>query len=400
MLDLLPDSARIEGGELVLGGLGASALAEAHGTPLVVYCEETLRARARAYREAAPEASVLYSVKAFPNVAVLSLFRDEGLGAEASTLGELAYARAAGIGGDALVLDGNNKADEELRAGAEAGCLVVLDAPDDAERAAAAGVERVLVRVTPGIDADTHWAVQTGHRGSKFGLTPEQAAETIGRCTGLGLTAEGLHVHIGSQLLDVGAERMTVDWLAAFAADCRADLGWTPAVVDLGGGLGIRYAEDDPGLEPQTFVRALLERLAHAWSLHDLPAPRVILEPGRSLVGRAGVTLYRVGAIKQASENVTYVAVDGGMSDNPRPQLYGARHTALLANRADEEVGRIVRDLRQALRVGGRDDRTGAASRAAPRRRARGRGHRGVHARDELKLQRAAAAGRRPRRER
>ena len=337
MLDLLPDSARIEGGELVLGGLGASALAEAHGTPLVVYCEETLRARARAYREAAPDASVLYSVKAFPNVAVLSLFREEGLGAEASTLGELAYARAAGIGGDALVLDGNNKADEELRAGAEAGCLVVLDAPDDAERAAAAGVERVLVRVTPGIDADTHWAVQTGHRGSKFGLTPEQAAETIGRCAELGLTAEGLHVHIGSQLLDVGAERMTVDWLAAFAADCRADLGWTPAVVDLGGGLGIRYAEDDPGLEPQTFVRALLERLAHAWSLHDLPAPRVILEPGRSLVGRAGVTLYRVGAIKRASENVTYVAVDGGMSDNPRPQLYGARHTALLANRADEE---------------------------------------------------------------
>ena len=125
--------------------------------------------------------------------------------------------------------------------------------------------------MTPGIDADTHWAVQTGHRGSKFGLTPEQAADTIGRCSELGLAAEGLHVHIGSQLLDVGAERMTVDWLAAFAADCRADLGWTPAVVDLGGGLGIRYAEDDPGLEPPTFVRALLERLAHAWSLHDLP---------------------------------------------------------------------------------------------------------------------------------
>jgi len=337
VLDLLPDSARIEGGELVLGGLGATALAEAHGTPLVVYCEETLRARARAYREAARDASVLYSVKAFPNVAVLSLFREEGLGAEASTLGELAYARAAGIGGDTLVLDGNNKTNEELLAGAETGCLVVLDAPDDAQRAAAAGVRRVLVRVTPGIDADTHWAVQTGHRGSKFGLTPEQAAETIGRGSELGLTTEGLHVHIGSQLLDVGAERMTVDWLAAFAADCRADLGWTPAVVDLGGGLGIRYAEDDPGLDPQTFVRALLERLEHAWSLHDLPAPRVILEPGRSLVGSAGVTLYRVGAIKRASENVTYVAVDGGMSDNPRPQLYGARHTALLANRADEE---------------------------------------------------------------
>ena len=335
-LDLLPDSAVIEGGELVLGGLRASALAEEHGTPLVVYCEQTLRARARAYRAAAPDATVLYSVKAFPNVVVLSLFAEDGLGAEVSTLGELAYARRADIAGDAIVLDGNNKSDEELQAGADARCLVVLDAPDDAVRAAAAGVQRVLVRVTPGIDADTHWAIQTGHRGSKFGLTPEQAMETLGRCEELDLTAEGLHVHIGSQLLGVGAERMTIDWLAAFAADCRSSLGWTPQVVDLGGGLGIPYTADDPHLAIGTFVGALSERLQHAWALHDLPNPRIVLEPGRSLVGQAGVTLYRVGAIKQASESVTYVALDGGMSDNPRPQLYGARHTALLASRADE----------------------------------------------------------------
>jgi diaminopimelate decarboxylase len=267
---------------------------------------------------------------------VLRVFAEEGLGAEASTLGELAYARRAGMGGDAIVLDGNNKSDEELAAAAEAGCLVVLDAPDDAERAAAPGVRRVLVRVTPGIDADTHWAIATGHRGSKFGLTPEQATETLARCSELGVDAEGLHVHIGSQLLGVGAERMAIDWLAAFAADCRTELEWTPSVVDLGGGLGIPYTDEDPRLPVETFVQALLERLQHAWSLHDLPQPRVILEPGRSLVGQAGVTLYRVGSVKQASENVTYVAVDGGMSDNPRPQLYGARHTALLANRADE----------------------------------------------------------------
>ncbi len=143
-------------------------------------------------------------------------------------------------------------------------------------------------------------------------------------------------MHIGSQLLGVGAERMAIDWLAAFAADCRTELDWTPSVVDLGGGLGIPYTDEDPRLPVETFVRALLDRLEHAWSLHDLPQPRVILEPGRSLVGQAGVTLYRVGSIKQASENVTYVAVDGGMSDNPRPQLYGARHTALLADRVDE----------------------------------------------------------------
>ena len=396
-LPLFPDSAAIEDGELQLGGLTASSLAEAHGTPLVVYCEQTLRARA-ARTGGGRDAAVLYSVKAFPNVAVLRVFAEEGLGAEASTLGELAFARRAGIGGDAIVLDGNNKADEELAAAAEAGCLVVLDAPDDAERAAAAGVRRVLVRVTPGIDADTHWAIATGHRGSKFGLTPEQASATLARCGELGLDAEGLHVHIGSQLLGVGAERMAIDWLAAFAADCRTDLGWTPSVVDLGGGLGIPYTDEDPRLPVETFVRALLDRLEHAWSLHDLPQPRVILEPGRSLVGQAGVTLYRVGSVKQASENVTYVAVDGGMSDNPRPQLYGARHTALLANRADEPRGRRVLRLRQALRVGGRDDRAGAPARAAPRGPPRRRSHGRVHARHELELQRRPAARGRARR--
>ena len=338
MLDLFPDSAAVEDGELVLGGVTTDALVREHGTPVVVYCEQTLRARARAYCEAAPQADVLYSVKAFPNVAVLRVFAEEGLGAEASTLGELAYARRAGMAGSAIVLDGNNKADEELTAAAEAGCLVVLDAPDDADRAAAAGVRRVLVRVTPGIDADTHWAIATGHRGSKFGLTPEQASTTIARSRELGLDAEGLHVHIGSQLLGVGAERMAIDWLAAFAADCRAELDWAPSVVDLGGGLGIPYTEEDPRLDVQTFVGALLERLDHSWSLHGLPQPGVVLEPGPSLVGQAGVTLYRVGSVKQASENVTYVAVDGGMSDNPRPQLYRARHTALLASRAAESA--------------------------------------------------------------
>ena len=337
-LDLFPDSAAVADGELLLGGVMSSSLAEVHGTPLVVYCEQTLRARARAYREASPNATILYSVKAFPNVAVLRLFAEEGLGAEASTLGELSFARRAGVAGDSIVLDGNNKSDEELQAAAGAGCLLVLDAPDDAERVAAAGVRRALVRVTPGIDADTHWAIATGHRGSKFGLTPEQASATIERCGELGLDAVGLHVHIGSQLLGVGAERMAIDWLAAFAADCRSELEWTPSVVDLGGGLGIPYTEDDPQLAVETFVRALLDRLEHAWSLHDLPQPRVILEPGRSLAGQAGVTLYRVGSVKRATENVTYVAVDGGMSDNPRPQLYGARHTALLASRAAEPV--------------------------------------------------------------
>ena len=331
-MELFPDTTTVEDGHLTIGGVPASTLAEEHGTPLLVLCEATLRARARAYREAAPDALVVYGTKAFPNVSVMRLLAEEGLGADVSTLGELHFAQRAGFGGDALVVHGNNKDDAELTEAGAAGALVVLDALDEAERAAAAGVDRTLVRLTLGVEAETHEAIRTGQHGSKFGLPPEQALELIERAGPL-----GLHVHIGSQLLDGAAARLTVDRLAEFAAQCRDRLGWTPEIVDLGGGLGVRTSPDDP--EPPSiadFARELLEQMGRAWALHDLPPPRLILEPGRSIVGPAGVTLYRVGVVKHVSESVAWVAVDGGMSDNPRPQLYGARYTALLANRADE----------------------------------------------------------------
>jgi diaminopimelate decarboxylase len=337
MLDPFPVSARVEAGELALGGVRATALADEFGTPVVVYCEQTMLDAARAYTRAAPGALVAYSVKAFPSVPLLRLFAAEGLGADVSTLGELEYALRAGVPGERIVVHGNNKSDEELRAAAGAGVgMVVLDALDDVERAAAVGLRRVLVRVTPGIEADTHAAIRTAHHGSKFGLPPEQALDAIRHALTAGLEPLGLHVHIGSQLLDTQAARSGVDWIAGFAADCRAELDWTPEVIDLGGGLGIQYVEDEAPPAIEDFVGALRQRLEHEWRLHGLAVPRLILEPGRSLVGRAGVTLYRVGVVKQASEALTYVAVDGGMSDNPRPQLYGARYTALLANRAGE----------------------------------------------------------------
>jgi diaminopimelate decarboxylase len=337
MLEPFPTSATIEDGELSLGGVTASSLAGQFGTPLVVYCEETLLESARAYRRAAPDALVAYSVKAFPSVALLRLFVDEGLGADVSTLGELEYAKRAGVPGEQVVVHGNNKTEEELREAARAGAgLVVLDALDEVQRAVSAGVRRVLVRVTPGIEADTHAAIRTAHHGSKFGLPPEQALQAIAQARAAGVDAAGVHVHIGSQLLDTQAARTSVEWLAGFAADCRAELDWTPEVVDLGGGLGIQYVEDEAPPAIEDFVGALRERLEHEWRLHGLPLPQLVLEPGRSLVGHAGVTLYRVGVVKLTSETLTYVAVDGGMSDNPRPQLYGARYTALLANRAGE----------------------------------------------------------------
>ena len=334
MLDLFPDTARTDGGELQVGGLTASALLLEHGSPLLVYDEATLRAQARAYRAAAPDAFVCYGTKAFPSVSILKIFAEEGLGADVSTLGEIRFAQEAGIPGDRLVMHGNNKSDEELRAAAAAGALVVIDSLEEIDRARAAGVHRSLVRVTPGIDADTHAKIRTGHHGSKFGLPPDDALDALRQLP----EAEGLHVHVGSQLLDLGAALMAVDWMANVAARARDEASWELRTIDLGGGLGVPTVPDEPQLGIDEFVGGLLAELERACARQALPRPQVIFEPGRSLVARAGVTLYTVGAVKRAAAATTWVAVDGGISDNPRPALYGARYTALLANRAADEA--------------------------------------------------------------
>jgi diaminopimelate decarboxylase len=332
MLELFPDTAQIDQGALSIGGLTAAALVSDFGSPLVVYDEVTLRAQARAYRAAAPNAFIAYGTKAFPNVAILRLLAEEGIGADVSTLGELRFAQAAGIPGDQLVVHGNNKSDEELAAAANLDALVVVDSLEEIERARAAGVTRTLIRFTPGIEANTHEAIRTAHHGSKFGLPANDVIEALKQAQ----DTEGLHVHIGSQLLDLDAALQAVDWLATFAARARSETGWYPRTVDLGGGLGARTAPDEPDLSVEEFVARVLGELDRSFTLQQLAAPQVILEPGRSLVARAGVTLYTVGSVKRVASATTYIAVDGGMSDNPRPALYGARYTALLANRADE----------------------------------------------------------------
>ncbi len=323
MLEILPETARIEDGELSLGGLRASELASRHGTPLLVYCEQTIRAQVQAYRDAAPGALIVYGTKAFANVALLRLLAEEGVGADVSTLGELAFARAAGIPGVRIVFHGNNKSEEELRTAAEAGALVVLDSPGEAEAAATAGVRRVLVRLTPGVEAVTHRSIRTAHEESKFGLAPEAAEREIERARELGLEVDGVHIHVGSQLGRTDESVLALERVLAFLER----LQWRPRVLDLGGGLGVRHNRDEQLPSVAEFVGPLAERAPAGVSL--------ILEPGRSLVGRAGVTLYRIGSVKE-SGGVTYAAIDGGMSDNPRPQLYGARYEALLANRAEE----------------------------------------------------------------
>ena len=342
MLDLFPDSARIEDGELVLGGVSAATLAERFGTPLAVYCEETLRGRAHGLKAAVgPGGRVFYGTKAFPNVAVLRLLRADGIGADVASVGELALARAGGLSGDELVIHGNNKDESFLREAVREQAPLVIDAPDELALAADAGVELVLVRVTLGVDADTHEAIVTGHHGSKFGLPPQEARAVVADALARGIDVLGLHVHIGSQLPDFSAQAETIRRLAEFAASCRDELGWEARVADLGGGFGIRHHPDDDVPEAEGLARAAAGTARDEFVAVGIPVPEVWLEPGRCLVGRAGVTLYRVGAVKRLRERV-WVAVDGGMSDNPRPQLYGARYTALSAARGGDEPDELV----------------------------------------------------------
>ena len=204
----------------------------------------------------------------------------------------------------------------------------------------------------PGVEAETHEAIRTGHRGSKFGLDADDALEAVRAAKQAGLELEGLHFHVGSQLADVRAHLLAVELLAEFAARCRDELDW------IARDRGHRRRLRDPlrrgraeAGRSRSYVQTVVGAVEREWAARGLPTPKLIVEPGRSLVGPAAFTLYRVGTVKRAGDR-RYVAIDGGMSDNPRPQLYQARYSALLANRADERAGRGVHDRRQALRVG------------------------------------------------
>src|SRR5262245_26023025 len=283
VFELLPESAEIRDGVLWVGGCSTAELAEEHGTPLVVYCEETIRSAARSWRAGAPDATIVYGTKAFPNAPIMQLLWEEGIGADVSTLGEMQHAKAAGIPPSAWVVHGNNKSDEELRFAAEHDAwLVVMDEPGEVERCVAAGVRRVLLRITPGVEADTHEKIMTGHLGSKFGVPLEDAAEVVERARAAGLEMLGLHVHLGSQLKDDSAVQAALDGLSGLTSS----LSWEPEVIDAGGGLAIRYAPDDPAVpSPEDYARGVSAGIAARW-----PSAKVIFEPGRSLVGRAGLT--------------------------------------------------------------------------------------------------------------
>ena len=345
---ILPTTADAPDGELRLGGVPVRTLAEEYGTPLIAYDRAHVEAAARSWIAAfagyGAGATVAYATKAFSSVGMLRLLGDVGLGADVSSLGELEVARRAGIPGERIVVHGNNKSREELAAAVEYGVgLVVVDADQELElleqvAADAGAVQAVLVRVNPDIEVETHRYISTSHAGSKFGVPGDDAARMLERAAASEhLDARGVHVHLGSQLLDVAPWRLVLEWLAGWAAELRDRTGIAIRTLDVGGGLGIAYLEDQRPPAPVDVATAVLETLEASWAAADLPLPHLVLEPGRSIVGQAAVTLYTVGVVKQTGhDEIRYVNVDGGMSDNPRPSLYQARYRALLAERVHD----------------------------------------------------------------
>lgn len=317
-------------GRLVLGGCDAVALAREFGTPAYVVVVDDVRARARAFVEAfrarTGDFEISFASKAFPCTAVYRLLAAEGIGCDVAGGGELALALRGGFAPQRITLHGNAKSEAEIRFARESGVgTFVIDSIDDLERTErlvaedGRGPQTVLVRVTPDVAGETHSGISTGQADSKFGLSPEAAREAIARAQASPhLDVDGLHVHIGSQLLELEPFRRAVAALAPLG-DFRT--------YNLGGGLGVAYTADDRPPSIEEYVEAKVSAVDELIG----PGKRIADEPGRALVANAGVTLYAVEAVKR---NVrTWVAVDGGMSDNLRPMLYGARYEAVLADR-------------------------------------------------------------------
>ncbi len=346
-----PDTAEVRGGRLHIGGCDAAALAAAHGTPLYLFDEATLRGAMRAYAAAfaatGADARVHYASKALLNTAIAQIVAQEGLGLDVVSGTELLVARRAGVPMERVHMHGNAKSDAELQRAVSWGVgAIVADSLDELERLAAltAGRERpqgVLLRVAPEIEARTHAHIATGGGDAKFGLplaALEEAAARVLAAPGLRLL--GLHAHIGSQLFDLDELRATVAVLVAQAARLRERLGVELEELSPGGGLGVAYTPDQTPGAIGDYAAALVGALREACARHGMATPRLTVEPGRSIVARAGVALYSVVGRKLAADGaVQYLHVDGGMADNIRPALYGARYTALLANRADAPAG-------------------------------------------------------------
>ena len=340
-----------EKGHLTIGGADAVDLAAEFGTPAYIIDENVIRENCRTYKKAAEEcfgtdALPLYASKALCFTGIYRIAAEEGMGIDCVSGGELYTAVRAGFPADRIYFHGNNKTDKDISDAMDMGVgTFVVDNTDELLAVSAEAVrrhkkQRILLRITPGIDPHTHRAICTGSVDSKFGSAIEtgQAMEIVKLALAQkGITLAGLHCHIGSQIFDIEPFSDAADIMVHFIARIKDELGYEISELNLGGGLGVRYTESDPEIDYADAIKKIASVVTGFCEKADVRMPRVILEPGRSLVAAAGATLYTVGGVKEIPGFKNYVSVDGGMPDNPRYALYQSRYTALIANRAAEE---------------------------------------------------------------
>ncbi|MDE5721942.1 MAG: diaminopimelate decarboxylase [Clostridia bacterium] len=340
-------------GHLEIGGMDAADIANQFGTPVYVFDESYIRKMMRTYRHAIEKhyggnGLVLYASKAFSCTAIYAIAHQEGIGVDVVSGGELFTAIKAGFDTQKIYMHGNNKLVSELELALDNKIgTVVVDSFREADILNELACERkivqnVLIRINPGIEAHTHSFVQTARTDSKFGFSvSDGAAKEIAAyiLTKKNLNLQGFHCHIGSQIFEKQSFVLAAQKVMDFCADVKQSLGFEAKTLNIGGGFGVWYNDEDPKLKPddyEDYLECLIDAIKEKAEKHSLKLPYLVIEPGRSIVGEAGITLYTVGAIKEITGIKKYVAVDGGMFDNPRYALYQSKYTAILANRANE----------------------------------------------------------------
>lgn len=327
-------------GEITVGGVPLAEVADRFGTPVYVIDEDEVRERCRTYRHVFPDADILYAAKAFLCRAMVHWVSEEGLGLDVCSAGELELAVTTGFPPEKIVLHGNAKSPRDLDTALRLGVgRIVIDSPSEIARLAAAvgpeGHQKVMVRVVPGISAGGHEKIRTGTEDQKFGLSISDgyAQYAIARILDQPqLELTGLHCHLGSQITSIKPYLAAVRRIVGLMARLKEQHGLVLPELDLGGGHGIAYRPGEPALDLTTLARKVRSELVEACAAAGLTVPRLIIEPGRAIAGPAGIALYHVLAVKRTGTH-TYVAVDGGMSDNPRPALYGVRYAPRLVGR-------------------------------------------------------------------
>ncbi len=344
--EIRPLSSQVnESGHLVIGGADVCKLVSEFSTPLWIIDEATIVQGVESYRlglQDYPDSEIFYAGKAFLCLAMCHLLKKLGLGLDVVSEGELYTACKAGIAAEKICMHGNNKSRQELRAGLEYGdVLVVVDNLSElsmlSELAASLGKKaRILFRVIPGVEPDTHQHIKTGQHDSKFGIALSEISEAVSKAMSMDtIELVGLHAHIGSQAKEIEPYLDNIDIFAELALNLKAELSFELRTLDVGGGLGIKYSEADSPVSSTDWAKAVTERVKNAFADRKLALPHLMIEPGRSIIGPAGVTVYKVGHCKQLPQGKRFISVDGGMADNPRPMTYQSVYTACLANRAN-----------------------------------------------------------------